>query len=187
MSENSADLNSIFNLSRANVLVVDDCSFSLQLTCQALLAFGVRTRYQCRSAAEAEEVLATEIIDLAIVDCDMPGKDGYDLVRELRASGKDPNAYAPVIMLASHTRRTRILAARDCGANFTIARPISPTVLLDRIVWVARSPRQFLIAPGYAGPDRRFRDEERELGDERRANRIAMLTAEAAKTQGSVA
>ena len=187
MSDSGVDLNSIFNLSRANVMVVDDCGFSLQLTCQALLAFGVKTRYQCRSAAEAEEILATEIIDLAVVDCDMPGKDGYALVRELRASGQDPNAYIPVIMLASHTRRRRILDARDCGANFIIARPISPTTLLDRTLWVARSPRQFLIAPGYAGPDRRFRDEERELGDERRANRIAMLTAQASKTEGSAA
>lgn len=186
-TQTESDLNQVFNLSRANVMIVDDDAFSLQLTAQALLAFGVKSRFQCRSAAEAEEVLAHELVDLLIVDAEMPDKDGYDLVRDLRASGVDPNAYAPVIMLSSHSRRSRITAARDCGANFIVAKPISPLVLLDRILWIARQPRQFLQTDSYAGPDRRFNAAEPREDDERRADlraRAALAAQQADREVG---
>lgn len=185
MPDCGSDPNQVFNLSRAVVMVVDDDSFSTQLTTQALLAFGVKSRYQCRSAAEAEEILATEAVDLLIVDAEMPDKDGYDFVRELRASGQDPNAFVPIIMLSSHTRRSRVAAARDCGANFIVAKPISPIVLLDRILWVARAHRQFLITSKYAGPDRRFKEPEARAEGERRENLKA--AAKAAQAAGGAA
>lgn len=184
-TQTESDLNQVFNLSRANVMIVDDDAFSLQVTAQALLAFGVKSRFQCRSAADAEEILATELVDLLIVDAEMPDKDGYDLVRDLRLSGVDPNAYAPVIMLSSHSRRSRITAARDCGANFIIAKPISPIVLLDRILWIARQPRQFLQTDTYAGPDRRFKRPEMREEDERRSDMRAKAAALAARHAGA--
>lgn len=177
MAEVESDLNQIFNLSRASVMVVDDDPFSLQLTAQALLAFGVRSRHQCRSAAEAESILATDPIDLLIVDAEMPDKDGYDMVRDLRMSGADPNAFVPIIMLSSHTRRSRVAAARDCGANFIIAKPISPVVLLDRVLWIARQPRQFLQTDSYAGPDRRIAAASPRKEGERRSDMKARAAA----------
>lgn len=172
MSDGALNLNLIFNLRRANVLVVDDCPFSLQLTSQVLLAFGVRARFQCRSAAEAEAILASEAVDLILADCDMPGKDGYQLVAELRRSGNELNAYCPAILLSSHTRRSKVLSARDCGANFIITKPLSPSLLLQRILWVARDPRSFLESPGYVGPDRRFRDQGAPASGERRGGAV---------------
>lgn len=183
--ESDSDLNQVFNLSRATVMVVDDDPYSMQLTAQSLLAFGIRSRHQARSAAEAEEVLAHNAIDLLVVDAEMPGKDGYDLVRELRQSGVDPNAYAPVIMLSSHTRRSRVAAARDCGANFIVAKPLSPMLLLERILWIARQPRQFLQTDTYAGPDRRFSRPEPREADERRSDMRARFAAAQARAEGA--
>lgn len=168
--QTDADLNQVFNLSRANVLVVDDDPFSLKLTAQVLLAFGVRSRFQCRSVSEAAEILETHPIDLMVVDADMPEQDGYSFVRQVRTSGSDPNAYVPVVMLASHTRRSQVSGARDCGANIIITKPISPIMMLDRILWIARYPRQFLHTDSYAGPDRRLTVSEPRGSDERRAD-----------------
>ena len=47
--------------------------------------------------------------------------------------------------------------ARDCGANYIIAKPITPKIILERIIWVAQSTRIFLETESYIGPDRRFR------------------------------
>jgi hypothetical protein len=40
-----------------------------------------------------------------------------------------------------------------------IAKPISPANLYDRLAWIALTPRQFVDAPTYFGPDRRFKIE----------------------------
>jgi DNA-binding response OmpR family regulator len=149
-------------------MVIDESSFSLKLTSQALLAFGIKARHQLTSAVEAKAVLAEEILDLIIVGCEMPDLDGYDFVHWLRRSGHEHNAYCPVLMLSGHTRQSKVKKARDCGANIVITRPVSPSTLLERILWMARGQRSFLEAPGYCGPDRRFRPPEPRETDERR-------------------
>ncbi len=40
-----------------------------------------------------------------------------------------------------------------------VAKPISPAKLYDRLAWVAFTPRKFVDAPTYFGPDRRFKIE----------------------------
>lgn len=171
--------SSVINLSGAVTMVVDDSPFARDLTSQALLGFGIRTRYACRSAEEAIEILKDHAVDLLLVDCEMPGTDGFELVRWLRRSGLDPNAFAPVIMTTAHLRRARANEARDCGANFVVIKPFSPISLLERIVWVSRDPRPFLEVGDYFGPDRRFREGPPPL-HERRAQLIRKAAAEAA-------
>lgn len=149
--------STVFNLSKAVVMVVDDEPFSLRLTTQMLLGFGIRTRHACESADEAMRMLNSHPVDLVIVDAEMPGKDGYDLVRWLRRSGLD-NAWSPALLVSGHTPESKVAKARDCGANFIVARPLTATLLLDRILWVARDIRPMLEAGDYAGPDRRHRE-----------------------------
>lgn len=172
--------SAIINLSGATAMVVDDSPFALDLTAQALLGFGLKTRYACHSAAAAIEILRDDPIDLLVVDCEMPGMNGYELVRWLRRSALDPNAFAPIIMTAAHVRRSKVAEARDCGANFLITKPFSAATLLERIVWVARDTRPFLEVGDYFGPDRRFRDTG-PAGPERRAEMIRKAEFEAAR------
>jgi len=174
--------SAIFNLDSAVTMVVDDSAFALELTTQALLGFGIKTRYVCHSAAEAMEILQDQDIDLLMVDADMPGTSGYELVRWLRRANLEPNSFAPVILMAPHVRRRNLEEARDCGANFVITKPFSATTLLERVVWVARDQRPFLTVGDYFGPDRRFRELTPKDGDERREDKIklAKLKAEQA-------
>lgn len=170
----------IINLTGAVTMVVDDSAFAAEITSSALLGFGIKTRYSMRSAAEAIDVLATAEVDLLVVDCEMPGMDGFELVHRLRRSGP-PNAFVPVIMTAAHIPRAMVARTRDCGANFIITKPFSAAALLERIVWVARDGRPFLEVGEYFGPDRRFRDAEPPPGKERRAEVIRRARFEAEK------
>ena len=165
--------SSVINLSSAVTMVVDDSPFARDLTSQALLGFGIRTRYACRSADDAIKILKDHPIDLLLVGCEMPDTDGFELVRWLRRSGLDPNAFVPVIMTTAHLRRSRATEARDCGANFVVIKPFSPISLLERIVWVSRDPRPFLEVGDYFGPDRRFRDGPPPLHERRPRRRPA--------------
>lgn len=176
--------SAVINLTNAVTMVVDDSPFALELTTQALMGFGIRARHTCLDAAEAIEILKEQTVDLLVVDCEMPGIDGFELVRWLRRSGLDPNAFVPVIMTAAHIRRPRVAEARDCGASFIITKPFSATTLLERIVWVARDGRPFLEVGDYFGPDRRFRAAPAP-GEERRADLIRKAEFEAEKAAGA--
>lgn len=169
----------IINLTGAVTMVVDDSSFSAEITTSALLGFGIRTRYSCRSAPEAMEILGEAEIDLLVVDCEMPGMDGFEMVRWLRRSGP-PNAFVPVIMTAAHIRRSMVDKVRNCGANYIVTKPFSASSLLERIVWVAQDNRPFLEVGEYFGPDRRFRD-GRPPGDERRSDVLRRAEFDARK------
>ena len=169
----------IINLTGAVTMVVDDSPFSAEITTSALLGFGIRTKYSCRSAPDAMAILAEAEIDLLVVDCEMPGMDGFELVQWLRRSGP-PNAFVPVIMTAAHIRRSMVNKARNCGANFIVTKPFSASSLLERIVWVARDSRPFLEVGEYFGPDRRFR-EGTPPGKERRSDILRRVEFEAQK------
>ena len=171
--------SAIINLTGAVTMVVDDSSFSADITASALLGFGIKTRHSMRSGAEAMGLLKEIEIDLLVVDCEMPGMDGFELVHWLRRSGP-PNAFVPVILTAAHIRRSMVARARDCGANFIITKPFSAASLLERIVWVARDSRPFLEVGDYFGPDRRFRVEE-PPGAERRSDVLRRAQFEAEK------
>ena len=181
--------SAVINLTGVVTMVVDDSAFALDITSQALTGFGIRPRHACLGAAAAMEILKEQNIDLLVVDCEMPEIDGFELVRWLRRSGLEPNAFVPVIMTAAHIRRPRLAEARDCGASFVITKPFSTTTLLERIVWVARDGRPFLEVGDYFGPDRRFRkgpapDEERRADLIRKARFEAGKIAAAAGGEG---
>lgn len=161
--------SAIFNLEGAVTMVVDDSPFSMTLTSSALSGFGIRPAFTLGSGLEAKQILQDTPIDLLIVDTAMPDIDGFELVHWLRRSAPNPNAFTPVIMTASHIKRTQLKRARDCGANFVVTKPFSAGMLLERILWIARDNRPFLEVGDYFGPDRRFRNEIWD-GEERRAN-----------------
>lgn len=173
--------SAVINLSSAVTMVVDDSAFALDLTTQALLGFGIKTRYVCHSAPEAREILKDNDVDLLVVDADMPGMSGFDLVRWLRKSGLEPNAFVPIVMTAAHVRRKHLEEARDCGINFLVTKPFSAMTLLERVVWVARDQRPFLSVGDYLGPDRRFREAKPKDGVERRSDMIKLAAMKAAK------
>lgn len=182
MSDSTEPLrdSAVFNLTDAVVMVVDDSPFSQEVTIQALLGFGIRVKFALKSAAEAMEIFKVQPIDMLLVDCEM---DGHDLVRWLRRSGLEPNAYVPVIMTAGHVRRSKVADVRDCGANYLVTKPFSAAVVLQRILWVARDNRSFLEAGDYSGPDRRYQPSEPRTHNERRADmvRLALHRAEQAE------
>ncbi len=170
--------SAVVNFSGAVTMVIDDAPFSRELTSEALRGFGVEVRYSCSSARQAIPILQEHVIDLLLVDCEMPGMDGCDMVRWIRRSGLDPNAFVPIIMTAGHVRRSKVAAVRECGANFLITKPFSAGSLLERLVWVARDNRPFLEVGDYKGPDRRRSRSKPLKSGERRVDMIARAKRE---------
>ncbi|HEY4030222.1 MAG TPA: response regulator [Caulobacteraceae bacterium] len=144
------------NLEQARVLLIEDPQPGAEILAQVFFGYGVRQPVRCVSPDEAMARLEEEPFELIVCDGDLPGGQAYDFVMRLRRSTLEPNRYCPVILLSGHTPSAYVAKARDCGANFVVAKPIRPMVLLERIVWVCGDNRIFVELDSYVGPDRRF-------------------------------
>lgn len=152
------------NLERSVVLLVEHNTQALEALTSMFRGFGVRKQFKCSSTSAAMDVVKSQELDLIVIDASMPEMDGYDFVRWLRRDAPEGCIFTPVIMLSGHAARSMVEKSRDCGANFIVARPFTPEILLQRVFWVAKDERQMVVAENYVGPDRRFKNLGAPLG-----------------------
>ncbi len=150
--------NASINLERASVMLLDDNPEGMDILVQIITAFGVKTLHRAVSTDAAERMAGVYAMDLVLASATLRESSGYDFTSWLRRSKLDPNAFAPVILIAGHTVMSDVQKARDCGANFMVTKPLSPSILLQRIMWVARDKRAFVCSDSYVGPERRTHD-----------------------------
>jgi len=155
----TVESRSRFNLKHASLLLVESGNMPMDILVQMMVGFGAKTLYKADRIEEAQTIVAKTELDLLIVSNRLADGDGCELVRWLRRASTEPNKYAPVIMVSGHTGGSMVAKARDCGAHIIIAKPLTPSVVLERILWIAREQRPFVTTPTYAGPDRRFKFE----------------------------
>lgn len=146
------------DLRTARVLCADENGQGLDILGQILMGFGVQHVSRAQDVDTAKRLLSSQAFDLVMIDAGLGG-NGHELVRWLRGGKVETNRYLPVFVLAGHTPRSQVDAARNAGSSFVLTKPISAKVLLDRIFWVGRAGRLFVEADTYIGPDRRFRNE----------------------------
>jgi DNA-binding response OmpR family regulator len=152
------NLNARINLEKAEVLLLDESLEGMGILTQIVAAFGVRSVQRARTADEAKKAALSAPLDLVLIGANGQDASTYDFIRWLRRSGLDPNAFAPTILISGHTQLRNVQRAMDCGANYIVAKPVRPDVLLERIIWVARENRPFISCDSYVGPDRRHHD-----------------------------
>ena len=111
------------------VLVVDDDS-SLRRLFRALLA----RRYAVEEAASGQEAIEIATCwspDLVLLDLMMPGLDGYQTCRELKAL---PAVHPPqVIVVSAKSDPTELARGFEVGADDYLTKPIEPSVLRSRV------------------------------------------------------
>lgn len=118
--------------SQAEILVVDDDAMSRRVLAQLLSAAG----YNCRVSKDGPEAL--DIIhscspSLLLLDFDMPGLNGAEVLRRLR-SDQDPTvAQIPAIMLTAHGSQQSEVSCLQAGADDFVTKPVNASVLRARI------------------------------------------------------
>jgi class 3 adenylate cyclase len=116
------------------VLAVDDQPANLRLLDAVLAPRGYRV-LTVSSGEEAVEVLATEDVDLVLLDVVMPGWDGYETCRRIRADER--TAYLPVVMITASGNEQRIRAL-EAGADDFVTKPFDQSELMLRVSSLAR-------------------------------------------------
>jgi PAS domain S-box-containing protein len=113
------------------VLVVDDRSTNRELV-RTLLTYGGHQVIEAHEGAEALELAHAQHPDLVLTDILMPGMDGYQLARELRAA-PDTAATPIVFYTANYQEAETRPFAEACGVARVLLKSADPRVLIQTI------------------------------------------------------
>jgi class 3 adenylate cyclase/CheY-like chemotaxis protein len=119
------------------ILAVDDLPQNLRLLDAVLSPRGYRV-LTATSGEEALEMLPTAGADLVLLDILMPGLDGYEVCRRIRAS--EEFAYLPVVMITASGDQEKVRAI-EAGADDFVSKPFDQGELLARVASLARIKR----------------------------------------------
>jgi PAS domain S-box-containing protein len=119
-------------LAGVRALVVDDMEDARALLESTLRQYGADV-VAVSSAAEAYALITTaapqELPDIMVTDIEMPGEDGYSLIRRVREWEGERRPYIPAVALTAYGRTVDRLRALTAGFQMHIAKPVEPTEL----------------------------------------------------------
>jgi two-component system chemotaxis response regulator CheY len=113
------------------VLVVDDQATMRRIIVKMVEKVGVD---ECRESADAEDalrILASTDVDLIITDWNMPGMNGLDFVRAVRA--QDATKTIPMIMVTTNSDVDQVVAARKSGVTAYVVKPFTAATIVERV------------------------------------------------------
>jgi PAS domain S-box-containing protein len=118
------------------VLVVDDDADALDLASAILSSAGAEAKV-CPSASEALDVLQQWRPHVLVSDIEMPGEDGYSLIRKVRALKDGHGGDTPAVALTAYGRTQDRMLSLTAGYNMHVSKPIDPAELTTIIASVA--------------------------------------------------
>ncbi|MBE7427503.1 MAG: response regulator [Ideonella sp.] len=118
-----------------HVLVLDDDPSVRELVCDYLRDNELRAS-AAESGSELDAAMARETIDLVVLDLRLPGEDGLQIARRLRATSA-----VPILMLTGRAEEADRVMGLELGADDYLTKPFSPRELLARIRALLRRAR----------------------------------------------
>jgi two-component system CheB/CheR fusion protein len=117
-------------LNRMRILVVDDSPDTLEMLCQLLEIEGAEVA-SAASGTDALEIARKKDFDVVLSDISMPGMDGFEFVRGLRAIGRQE--FVPVIALTGFGRAEDVKRSSAEGFLSHVTKPIDVNDLLETL------------------------------------------------------
>src|SRR5215469_2673124 len=114
----------------ARVLVVDDILSNVKLLEAKLSA----EYFEVITASNGEQALtrvSAELPDIVLLDVMMPGMDGFEVCRRIKANAK--TAYIPVVMVTALDQPSDRVTGLDAGADDFLTKPVDDAALFARV------------------------------------------------------
>lgn len=117
--------------SKIKILIADDVMLNIVLVKKVLSS----RPYQIRTASNGQQTLQAiveEQPDLLLLDLMMPGIDGFEVIRKIRA-GECGNPNMRIVILSALSREEDKVKCLNLGANGYITKPILLPLLLEKV------------------------------------------------------
>ncbi|WP_113908235.1 chemotaxis response regulator CheY [Aliidiomarina celeris] len=113
------------------ILVVDDFSTMRRIIKNLLRDLGFQNVSEADDGNTALPMLQNGEYDFVVTDWNMPGMQGIDLLRAIRADGR--LAHIPVLMVTAEAKREQIIEAAQAGVNGYIVKPFTAATLKEKL------------------------------------------------------
>ncbi|MEJ6005864.1 response regulator transcription factor [Paucibacter sp. AS339] len=111
----------------ARILLIEDDERLAELVVEALSRAGYAVSH-CADGLEGEARMRAEAFDVVLLDGHLPGKDGFDVLRDVRRDFK-----GRIVMLTARDDDIDQVLGLEGGADDYIAKPVAPRVLMARL------------------------------------------------------
>ena len=113
------------------VLVVDDFSTMRRIIKNLLRDLGFTNVQEADDGSTALPMLQNGEFDFVVTDWNMPGMQGIDLLRAIRADAS--LSHIPVLMVTAEAKKEQIVMAAQAGVNGYIVKPFNGELLKQKI------------------------------------------------------
>ncbi|KXF81318.1 chemotaxis response regulator CheY [Enterovibrio coralii] len=113
------------------ILVVDDFSTMRRIVKNLLRDLGFNNTVEADDGLTALPILKKGGIDFVVTDWNMPGMQGIDLLKTIRAD--DELKHLPVLMITAEAKREQIVEAAQAGVNGYIVKPFTAATLKEKL------------------------------------------------------
>jgi two-component system chemotaxis response regulator CheY len=112
-------------------LIVDDFSTMRRIVRNLLKEIGYANADEAEDGVDALAKLRNERYEFVVSDVNMPNKNGFELLREIRA---DPQLKTlPVLLVTAEARKEDIVSAAQAGASGYIVKPFTKATLEEKV------------------------------------------------------
>lgn len=113
------------------ILVVDDFSTMRRIIRNLLRDLGFNNTAEADDGTTALPMLKNGDYDFLVTDWNMPGMQGIDLLKAVRADAK--LKALPVLMVTAEAKKDQIVAAAQAGVNGYVVKPFTAQTLKEKI------------------------------------------------------
>ncbi|ARD23198.1 histidine kinase [Shewanella sp. 10N.286.51.B7] len=113
------------------ILIVDDFSTMRRIIKNLLRDLGFNNTQEADDGSTALPMLQKSEFDFVVTDWNMPGMQGIDLLKAIRAD--DSLKHLPVLMVTAEAKREQIIAAAQAGVNGYVVKPFTAATLKEKL------------------------------------------------------
>lgn len=113
------------------ILVVDDFSTMRRIIKNLLRDLGFTNTHEADDGNTALPMLQSGNFDFLVTDWNMPGMQGIDLLKNVRADERLKKL--PVLMVTAESKREQIIEAAQAGVNGYIVKPFTAATLSEKL------------------------------------------------------
>ena len=113
------------------ILIVDDFSTMRRIVKNLLRDLGFNNTQEADDGLTALPMLKKGEFDFVVTDWNMPGMQGIDLLKHIRADAE--LKHLPVLMITAEAKREQIIEAAQAGVNGYIVKPFTAATLKEKI------------------------------------------------------
>lgn len=115
------------------ILVVDDFSTMRRIIKNLLRDLGFNNTDEADDGLTALPKLKSGKYDLLVTDWNMPGMQGIDLLKAVRADPDPTLNKIPVLMVTAEQKKEQIVEAAQAGVNGYIVKPFTALILKEKL------------------------------------------------------